>query len=65
MEELGWCFCSRQPRYLKVSLTHMANTIEIIKVPIKITPELKIKIVKLVAITLNIKSSMATMPDAV
>ena len=42
---LGWCPRSRQLRDLTVSLTHMANMIEINKVPIIIFPHLQIKIV--------------------
>ena len=43
---LGWFLRGRQLKDLMVSLTHMANMIEINKVPMKI-PHLKIKIVEL------------------
>ena len=64
MEGLGWCSFGRQPRYLKVSLTQMANTIEIIKVPMKIPPRLKIKIIKLCVLNFTM-FILATLPDAV
>jgi hypothetical protein len=46
IEELDWRSRNRHPINLQVSLTHMANIIEIIKVPMTIPPRLKLKIVK-------------------
>ena len=41
MGGVDWGFCGRQPRDLALSLIHMANMMEIIKVLMKILPQQK------------------------